>query len=215
MFMSTTVATAPQIGSQPQISPGKEITPEELLMMPDEKHYELIDGELVERNMSVLSGLVATRVSRLLGNHCDERNLGWVLGSEVGYQCFDWKPKLVRRADVSFISIERYSLEQVSEEGYASIAPDLAVEVVSPDDLAGKLKAKLEAYRRAGVKLIWVICPELRILDIHHPDGTSVRLREGDEVTGEDVIPGFRSVVSAFFPAVPESGAAPTSSDIP
>ena len=211
--MSTTIATVPQSGTEPQISPCREITPEELLMMPDESHYELIDGQLVERNTSVLSSLVAARVSCILGNHCDERNLGWVLGSEVGYQCFSWKPRRVRRADASFIRIERYSLARASEEGHVSIAPDLAVEVLSPNDLAKELNEKLEDYRRAGVKLIWVIDPELRILDIHHPDGTSRRLHEGDEITGEDVIPGFRCLVSAFFPAAPEAVSAPESGD--
>jgi Uma2 family endonuclease len=183
------------------------MTPEGLLSMPDGKHYELIDGELVERTMSVLSGIVASRINRILGNYCDERNLGWVIDSVVGYQCFDWKPKQVRRADVSFLRLERYSLAQVSQEGHASIAPDLAVEIISSNDLAKELNEKLEDYRRAGVKLIWVIDPELRILDVHHPDGTSIRLHEGDEITGEDVIPGFRCVVGSFFPAPPESAA--------
>ena len=57
--MSTTIATATQLGSQPEIPTGTEITPEGLLRMPDGKHYELIDGELAEREMSVLSGIVA------------------------------------------------------------------------------------------------------------------------------------------------------------
>lgn len=213
--MSTTVATATQIGTQPEIPPGTEITPEGLLRMPDGKHYELIDGELVERTMSALSGIVASRVNRILGNFCDEPNLGWIMDSEVGYQCFAWKPKQVRRADVSFIRIERYSLAQASEEGHVSIAPDLAVEVVSPNDLAEKLNEKLEDYRRAGVKLIWVIYPELRILDVYHPDGTSRRLHDGDEVTGEDVIPGFRSLVSEFFPAAPQTEPTTTSNVAP
>ena len=211
--MSTTIATATQLGSQPEIPTGTEITPEGLLRMSDGKHYELIDGELAEREMSVLSGIVAARVSHTLLRHGEERNLGWIMDSEVGYQCFAWKPKQVRRADVSFIAIERYSLAQASEEGHVSIAPDLAVEVVSPHDLAEKLKAKLEDYRRAGVKLIWVIYPSLRILDIHHPDGTSRRLHEEDEVTAEDVIPGFRCLASAFFPGVRESVPASISGD--
>jgi Uma2 family endonuclease len=208
--MSTTVATATQIGPQHEIPPGTEITPEGLLRMPDGKHYELIDGELVERNMSVLSSIVAARVTHTLLNHCDESNLGWVLESEVGYQCFPWKPGRIRRADVSFISLERYSLEQLSQEGYASIPPDLAVEVISPDDRAKEVDEKLEDYLRAGVKLIWVINPETRTLQIYHPDGTSVRLHEDAEVTGEDIIPGFRCRVIEFFPTKPES--APTTS---
>jgi len=206
--MSATVATATQVPSLPEISAGREMTPEELLRLPDGKHCELIDGELVERNMLVLSSLVASRVNRILGTHCDERNLGWVFDSEVGYQCFPWKPGQVRRAGVSFIRLDRYSLAQLSQEGYVSISPDLAVEVTSPNDLVTKLKEKLEEYLRAGVKLIWVIDPERRILQVYHPDGTSIRLHEEDQVTGEDVIPGFACPVAAFFPTMPEAASA-------
>jgi Uma2 family endonuclease len=200
--MSTTVATVTPISSHPEIPPGTEITPEGLSRMPDGKHFELIDGELVERKMSVLSGLVASRINRILGNHCEENNLGWVLDSEVGYQCFPWKPRQVRRADVSFIALDRYPLKQLSEEGHVSISPDLAIEVISPNDLASELNEKLEEYVKAGVKLIWVVDPENRILQVHRPDGTSIRLREDHEVSGEDVIPGFRCSVGAFFPVL-------------
>ena len=180
------------------------MTPERLLSMPDGKNYELIDGELVERKMSVLSGVVASRTNRLIGNFCEQHSLGWVLDSEVGFQCFAWKPNRVRRADVSFIAAERYSLDQLSREGYSTIPPDLAVEVISPNDLAQELDEKLEDYLRAGVKLIWVISPETRTLQVYYPDGTSRRLHEGDEVSGDNVIPGFRCLVAALFPATPQ-----------
>ena len=129
---------------------------------------------------------------------------GLGLDSEVGFQCFAWKPDRVRRADVSFIAAERYSLDQLSREGYSTIPPDLAVEVISPNDLAQELDEKLEDYLRAGVKLIWVISPETRTLQVYYPDGTSRRLHEGDEVSGDNVIPGFRCLVAALFPATPQ-----------
>ena len=129
------------------------------------------------------------------------------MAADVGYQCFPWKPSRIRRADVSFIRGDRMSIEQMTE-GYAQIPPDLAVEVISPNDLAKELNEKLEDYLRAGVKLIWVIDPELRILAIHRADGTSVRLHEADNVTGEDVIPGFQCPVAAFFPDLPQTSPA-------
>jgi Uma2 family endonuclease len=208
--MSTTVAAETQIASQPELPGGSAITPERLLRMPDGKNYELIDGELVERKMSVLSGVVASRTNRLLGNYCEERNLGWVMDSEVGYQCFPWKPDRVRRADVSFIAGQRYSLDQLSREGYSSVPPDLVVEVISPKDLAKELDEKLEDYLRARVKLIWVINPETRTLQVYYPDGTSRRLHEADDVSGDDVIPGFRCSVATLFPAAPEDRSATT-----
>src|SRR5271166_1384498 len=123
--MSTIVAAETKLASQPELPAAAAITPESLLRMPDGKNYELIDGALVERKMSVLSGVVASRTNRLIGNFCEERNLGWVMDSEVGYQCFSWKPDRVRRADVSFIAAERYSLDQLSREATPPSLPTL------------------------------------------------------------------------------------------
>ena len=61
-----------------------------------------------------------------------------------------------------------------------------------------------EDYLRAGVKLIWAINPETRTLQVYYPDGTSRRLHEGDDVSGDNVIPGFRCSVAMLFPAAPE-----------
>ena len=141
--MSTMVAT------EPEVMPKTEVTPEELLAMPDGGHYELIDGELKERRVSFLSNLVAAEVTGILRDHCRSQNLGWILAAELGYRCFPWKPRRVRRADVSFIRADRVSKERLAE-GFCSIAPDLAVEVVSPNDLIEDLDEKVEEYLRAG-----------------------------------------------------------------
>ena len=159
--------------------------------------------------MSALSSLVAARVTRALDAYCGEQNLGWVFISDLGYRCFSWKPKQVRRADVSFIRVDRYSLAQVSQPGYVPIPPDLAVEVISPGDLVSELNQKLEEYLRAGVKLVWVIDPQQRTVWVHHPDGMSQRLHETDEISGEEVIPGFRCSVGTFFPPMPASESEP------
>ncbi len=139
--MSTMVAT------KSEAKPNVRITPEQLLEMPDGGHYELIDGEVRERSVSVLSNLIAAGITGMLHNHCQPHNLGWVLASELGYRCFPWKPGRVRRADVSFIRADRLTEEHLSE-GFCSIPPDLAVEVVSPNDLVDKLDEKVEDYLR-------------------------------------------------------------------
>ena len=71
-------------------------------------------------------------------------------------------------------------------------------------DQLKELDEKLEDYLRAGVKLIWVINPETRTLQVYYPDGTSRRLHEADEVSGDNVIPGFRCSVATLFPAALE-----------
>jgi Uma2 family endonuclease len=198
--MSTMVAIPEGIELKLETMPKTEVTPEELLAMPNGGHYELIDGELRERNVSALSNLIAWEISGILRGHCREHDLGWLFAADHGYRCFPWKPRLVRRADVAFIRKERYPWEQLSADGYTTIPPDLAVEVVSPNDLASEIEEKVEEYLRAGVRLVWVIHPETRVVQVIRGDGTGNRLRAQDELSGEDVVPGFRCRVADVFP---------------
>jgi hypothetical protein len=99
--MSTMALTSPGVTNK------TELTPEELLGMPDGKRYELVNGVPVERTMSLLAGRVEALVARVLDAHCVQSDLGWVLGSACGYRCFAWKPKQVRRPDISFIARDR------------------------------------------------------------------------------------------------------------
>lgn len=197
--MSTMVATTDEAKPKPKV------TPAELLEMPDGGHYELIDGELQERSVSVLSNLIAAGITGILHNHCRGHNLGWVLASELGYCCFPWKPGRIRRADVSFIRADRLTEDQLSE-GFCSIPPDLAVEVVSPNDLVDKLDEKVDDYLRAGVRRVWVVRPAVRAVQVFRDDRSETWLWAGNEVSGEDVIPGFRCKVDDFFPVRPAAG---------
>jgi Uma2 family endonuclease len=74
------------------------------------------------------------------------------------------------------------------------------------------LEERIEEYLQAGVRLIWVIHPEVRVIQIFRADGSSSRIRAGDELSGEDVLPGFRCPVDALFPTAQTAGhqAAPT-----
>jgi len=193
--MSTILAKPPE-------SEGKtEWTPEELLAMPDGEHYELVDGLLVERAMSLLASRVEVTLGRMLDGYCVANGLGWVLGPSCGYLCFPWKPRRVRRPDLSFIRQGRLPKEPQWSEGYVTIPPDLAVEVTSPSDAVYDLEEKVEEYLRAGVRLIWVIHPEVQAIEVMRGDGSVSRLRAGDELSGEDVMPGFRCAVVSLFPA--------------
>jgi Uma2 family endonuclease len=183
-----------------------QLSPDELLALPDEKRFELIDGELVERNMGVLSGWVAGQILGLLRQHCQGDQLGWTFPSDAGYQCFPDSPRTVRRPDVSFVRKGRFPGEQLPE-GWATIAPDLVVEVISPNDLAYEVDEKIQEYRGVGIPLIWIVNPHTRTVLVHHSRGSVAFLREEDELSGEEVIPGFRCPVSAIFP--PERPTAP------
>lgn len=177
----------------------RRYTPDDLLKLSDGDRYELADGELVENNMSGLSSFVARRISGRIGEFTDERGLGYTFGQDCGYRCYRFDPDKIRRPDGSFIRADRISLEEL-ESGFVAVAPDLAIEVVSPNDLASDLNAKVDEYLRAGVKFVWVIDPLLRTVAVHRPDGSDSRLHEPDELSGEEVLPGFRCVVRDLFP---------------
>src|SRR5205814_792113 len=115
-------------------NPARVYTPEDLLAMPDGDRYELVDGQLLEHEMSAGACRVAARVIRLLESFSSGKKCGLVLTSDTTYQCYADHPGRVRRPDVSFIAAGRLPREQL--EGHVRIAPDLAVEVVSPNDLA-------------------------------------------------------------------------------
>ena len=186
-----------------------EITPEDLLAMPDEKSYELVDGRLVERHASVLSSWVGGEILCRLGSYLLDNPIGLIFGADNGYQCFPDAPRKVRRADVSFLTNERLPKDW-AKIGYSRIPPDLAVEVVSPNDRSSEVEEKVLEYLKVGVPLVWVVSPEIRVVRVHRADFTSAYLTENDELSGEDVLPGFRCRVGALFP--PPAAVAP---DVP
>lgn len=174
-------------------------TPEDLLTMPDGKHLELVHGELVEKPMSVLSGLVEARAITLLSNHCEPQRVAVVLGPTTGIRCFPDEPNKVRKPAVSVVKRERFSPKRLVE-GFLTIAPDIAVEVVSANDEVGDLNEKVEEYLAAGIPLVWVIDPEAEIAFIHRGDGSVTKLHKNDELTGETILPGFHCKVAELFP---------------
>jgi Uma2 family endonuclease len=186
--MSTAVATE-----------ARRYTPEDLLDMPDEKCYELVDGRLVERHMGAESSWVGGRLFLRLGSFCEARDQGTVWPADNGYQCFPHTHGLVRRPDVSFIKKGRLPGD-VSPKGWIRIRPDLAVEVISPNDTVEELEEKLEDYEKAGIPLVWVIYPEARKARIFRREGPPAVLGEDGELSGEDVIPGFRCPLREILP---------------
>src|SRR5262249_42594845 len=123
--------------------------------------YELVDGQLRELAMGAKSSWVGGALYALLHDHCSQNNLGWAFPQETAYRGFG-KRKSVRKPDASFIRKGRLKNEELPE-GDLRIAPDLAVEAVSPNDTVYELDEKVEEYLAAGVRLVWVINPLTRV----------------------------------------------------
>lgn len=183
-------------------------TPEDLLAMADGDAYELVDGQLVETKMGTKASWVASEVLFHVRSFGKSKPVGWAL-SEASYQCFPDAPTKVRRPDVSFIRFGRLPNEELPE-GHCPIAPDLAVEVTSPRDTHYEVAEKVEEYLSAGVPLVWIVNPNARTVLVYRKDQHTVSfLHEQDELSGEDVLPGFRCPVRDVFPPVktePEKG---------
>jgi Uma2 family endonuclease len=190
----------------------KTYTPEDLLAMPDGDQYELVDGNLVERNMGAQSSLIGGEIDYRIRIFNEEHRLGWAWPADCSYQCFPDRPSLVRKPDVSFLRFGRLPDEQIPE-GHLRIPPDLAVEVLSPNDLDYETDQKIEQYLAAGVQLVWVVNPESRTILIYRADGTIHGLRERDELSGEAVLPGFRCRVGEIFQAPASPGPVPPAGD--
>jgi Uma2 family endonuclease len=166
------------------------------------KGYELIDGRLVEKAMSQESAWVGSQVFGRLWEHCRATDAGHALGSEAAYRCFPDRPRHSRKPDASFISRQRLPTIRPGPGDFA-IPPDLAVEVLSPNEEAEETNAKLLDFRSVGVPLIWIIDPTNRAAHVYTPE--SIRLiREDEELSGGAVLPGFRvRLGDVLLPAAP------------
>jgi Uma2 family endonuclease len=172
--------------------------PEDLLEMEAGHRYDLVNGQLVERNMGAKSALVGLNVTALLKTHTQPKNLGLVFPSDCGYQAFPDEPKRVRFPDGSFIRQGRLPGDK-APEGHVRIPPDLMIEVVSPNDAAWEIDQRVDDFLRAGTRLVWVIYPDTRTVLVHRQGGSSARLGASDQLSGEDVLPGFTCSVADLF----------------
>ncbi len=176
----------------------KLLTAEELLHMPDDGYkYELVDGRLIRMSPPGFDhGVIAVNVGAALKAFVTAHGLGAV-AVETGYTLAR-DPDTVRAPDVSFVRQERIAASGRTR-AYWSGPPDLAVEVLSPDDRPKEIASKIREYHRRGVRLVWLIDPGHRTVSVYRPDRAPVTLSEDHEVDGGDVIPGFRYPISKLF----------------
>ena len=171
-------------------------TEEDLLRAPkDGRKYELVDGEIRVSPAGTRHGEVCVRLSTRLMLFVEEHGLGHVFDSSTGFRLPGGN---VRSPDVSFVATGRFSKER-PPEGFSDVPPDLAVEVLSPEDRPRDLLDKVGEYLQAGVGLIWIIDPRKGHGAIYR-SLTDVREVSGDDsLDGEDVVPGFRCLLGELL----------------
>lgn len=178
-----------------------EYTFDDLLAKSGDKLYELLHGQLVEKQVGAIALWVATEIAALIRNHVHPTGRGFVF-TELPINCFPWLRNHGRRPDLAYLHRERFPGGQLND-GPVTAAPNLIAEVLSPNDDAIEVDVKVEQYLRAGVEIVWVVNPETRTVRVHRPGGSSHVFYETDTITGDSVLPEFKAIVSEFFSAVP------------
>ena len=123
-----------------------------------------------------------------------------VFATDCGYQIYSDDSDKVRFPDGSFIQSGRLPNDE-PPSGHIRIAPDWALEVISPNDLAWKVQVKAQEYLAVGVRVVWVVYPDSREVLVYHGDSEVERLSSNDELGGYVVFPGFSCPVSDIFPS--------------
>ena len=198
--MTTTTTTGAQL-----------LTADDLLRLYGEGvRGELIRGVLCETMPAgQRHGKIALRLGAALFNFVEPRALGTLVASDSGVR-LERDPDTVREPDIAFTSVDRLPIGE-DVDGYAEVAPDLVVEVASPSDSRREVHDKAHMWLNHGVRLVWVVQPETRTVDVYRPGDEIATLGGQDALDGLDVLPGFTCDVSAVFgpqPAQEGSGEA-------
>ena len=200
---------SPPVSVQPSV---RRLTPAEFAQLSDTRGLELDDGLILERDMGGLANWIAGELHGHLRDHLKRHPIGWAFPQDTPYECFPPTPSRVRKPDVSFVRAGRFA-GGLPPEGHITVVPDLAAEVVSPNDMAMAVERKIAQFVAAGVRLVWVILPEVRAARVFRADGSVTNIPEGQALDGEDVIPGFHVRLAELFPAPLAGGADPEQAD--
>ena len=173
------------------------MTADELLAMPkDDCRHELVKGELITMAPpGGIHGSAGSRFDRRLGDFVEERGLGEVF-IETGF-ILARDPDTVRLPDVSFVREDRLPDRPVS--GFFPFEPDLAIEVVSPNDRYTEVAEKVAEYLAAGTRLVVVVDPRARTITKYPARGETTRLSADDTLTLDSVVPGFECAAAYLF----------------
>jgi len=176
------------------------ITAEELWEMPEApgKRRELVDGEVVEvPGAGDLPMAIVILLFKLLDRFVEEYDLGLVRPDGLAY-VLRREPDQVRIPDLSFVAWDHVPVEGIPE-GFWEGVPTLAVEVVSPNDLAEEFRDRIMDYLEAGSRQVWVLWPRRQSVSVYAPGADTRELRPDALLDGRDILPGFSVRVSDLF----------------
>ena len=163
----------------------------------DGSRYELSKGELLPMTpVGWRHGEIVIRLGRMLQQHAEENSLGGV-GTEVGFRLAR-DPDTVRAPDIAFVARNRMP-QGAAAERFAELAPDLAVEVLSPEDTASEIQRKVEEYLAAGARLVWIVDPSNQRVTTYRSLQDIKILSVEQQLDGGDILPGFTVQIAQIF----------------
>lgn len=175
------------------------MTADEFLMMPDDGLlHELVRGEVVTMSLpGGEHGEVAGEIFWRITNQAKSAKLGKTYAAETGF-LIERDPDTVRGPDVAFVRAERLH-EITNPKKYIPFAPDLAVEVRSPNDRSDQVDEKVQEWLAAGSRAVWTADPAAKTVTVYRPGVEPITLTEDEIIDGGDVLPGFACRVGLFF----------------
>ena len=173
------------------------VTADELYAMPDDGfRYELVRGELVKMvPAGAIHGSIGSTVGWYLGSHVKNLRLGIVFGIDTGFQLAE---DHVLAPDGAFVSESRIPASGLPE-GFFPGAPDLAIEVISPSERERHISQKVDDYLHYGCKMVVLIRPRTRRVEVHTPNQEVQILESGDVLDGGDAVPGWQLPIADIF----------------
>jgi Uma2 family endonuclease len=177
------------VPGMPPASPAS-VTAEELLALSmPHKRVELVRGVLIVREPAGYAhGRVAMNLAVRLATYVESAAAGQVFAAETGFTLARG-PDTVRAPDIAFVRRDR--LPEPATQGFPDLAPDLVVEVLSPDDRPGDVLAKVADWLTAGTRLVWTVDPQRRLARVYRHDGSETSVTAEGALDGEDALPGF------------------------
>jgi len=166
------------------------------VMARTDRICELVDGILVEKVMSSFESRLACILIYLIETFLDDHDLGVVL-SEAGF--LKLFPGLVRAPDVSFIRWERFPNDEFPEDAIWPVAPDLAVEILSPRNTEGEMRRKVREYFKAGARRVWLVDPQSRTSKVFSSPRRFALVDENASLDAGDVLSGFELTLKDWF----------------
>ena len=181
-------------------APKKVWTEAELQRLPEDGFiHEVVDGELVMSPKNTwFHGRICSRLLIALGAFVSARRLGAVLDSSTGF----WmKNRNCRAPDISFVSKARLvalRFKPDAEEFFPG-APDLAIEILSPNNTRAEIDERLRDFFTSGTKLAWVIDPRTESVEVCRSLTERKLIGSGAFLEGDEIVPGFRYAIADLF----------------